>query len=149
MKGQVLHAVWYNIPCEAVGEIWNWSLLGMKGCFITYFNTDLERHTPKQQPWHTIPRPFINSIIYQLEYQQIVIAAHFTQKFWQASQDHQKLYLRATFCNHRESLQFFRITHNFSKDTLWWVIPKNHIKNFERYLLFRKFSKNRSMMVDG
>ena len=32
-----------------------------------------------------------------------MIAAHFTQKFWQASQDHQKLHLRATFCNHRES----------------------------------------------
>ena len=31
MKSQVLHAVWCNIPGEAAGEIWNWSLLGVKG----------------------------------------------------------------------------------------------------------------------
>ena len=31
MKSQVLHTVWYNISGEAVGEIWNWSLLGVKG----------------------------------------------------------------------------------------------------------------------
>ena len=31
MKSQVLHTVWCNISGEATGEIWNWSLLGMKG----------------------------------------------------------------------------------------------------------------------
>ena len=31
MKSQVLHTVWCNIAGEAAGEIWNWSLLGVKG----------------------------------------------------------------------------------------------------------------------
>ena len=31
MKNQVLHTVWYNISGEAAGEIWTWSLLGVKG----------------------------------------------------------------------------------------------------------------------
>ena len=31
MKSQVLHTVWCNISGEAAGEIWNWSLLGVKG----------------------------------------------------------------------------------------------------------------------
>ena len=31
MKGQVLHTVWRYIFGEATGEIWNWSLLGVKG----------------------------------------------------------------------------------------------------------------------
>ena len=31
MKSQVLHAVWCNISGEAAGEIWHWSLLGVKG----------------------------------------------------------------------------------------------------------------------
>ena len=31
MKSKVLHTVWCNIPGEAAGEIWNWSLLGLKG----------------------------------------------------------------------------------------------------------------------
>ena len=30
MKSQVLHTVWFNISCEAAGEIWNWSLLRVK-----------------------------------------------------------------------------------------------------------------------
>ena len=30
MKSQVLHTVWCNISAEAAGEIWNWSLLGVK-----------------------------------------------------------------------------------------------------------------------
>ena len=30
MKSQVLHTVWCNISGEATGEIWNWSLLGVK-----------------------------------------------------------------------------------------------------------------------
>ena len=34
MKSQVLHTVWWNISGEAVGEIWNWSLLGVKGLSI-------------------------------------------------------------------------------------------------------------------
>ena len=31
MENQVLHTVWCYIPGEAAGEIWNWSLLGVKG----------------------------------------------------------------------------------------------------------------------
>ena len=34
MKSKVLHTVWCNIPGEAAGEIWNWSLLGLKGLKI-------------------------------------------------------------------------------------------------------------------
>ena len=31
MKSQTLHTGWCNISGEAAGEIWNWSLLGVKG----------------------------------------------------------------------------------------------------------------------
>ena len=31
MKSQVLHTMWCNISGEAAGEIWKWSLLGVKG----------------------------------------------------------------------------------------------------------------------
>ena len=31
MESQVLHTVWCNISGEATGEIWYWSLLGVKG----------------------------------------------------------------------------------------------------------------------
>ena len=31
MKNQVLHTVWCNISGETAGEIWTWSLLGVKG----------------------------------------------------------------------------------------------------------------------
>ena len=31
MERQVLPTVWCNISGEAAGEIWNWSLLGVKG----------------------------------------------------------------------------------------------------------------------
>ena len=31
MKSQVLHTVWCNMTGEATGEIWSWSLLGVKG----------------------------------------------------------------------------------------------------------------------
>ena len=31
MKSQVLHTVWCHISCEAAGEIWHWSLSGVKG----------------------------------------------------------------------------------------------------------------------
>ena len=34
MKSQVLHTVWCNISGEAAGEIWYWSLLGMKGLML-------------------------------------------------------------------------------------------------------------------
>ena len=30
-KSKVIHAVWCNITCEAAGEIWTWSLLGVRG----------------------------------------------------------------------------------------------------------------------
>ena len=36
MKNQVLHTVWCNISGEAAGEIWHWSLLGVKGLNITF-----------------------------------------------------------------------------------------------------------------
>ena len=31
MKRHNLHTVWCNISGEAAGEIWHWSLLGVKG----------------------------------------------------------------------------------------------------------------------
>ena len=31
MKSQVLHTVWRSVSGEAAGEIWHWSLLGVKG----------------------------------------------------------------------------------------------------------------------
>ena len=31
MKSQVLHTTWCHISGEAAGEIWTWSLLGVKG----------------------------------------------------------------------------------------------------------------------
>ena len=31
MENHVLHTVWCNISGEAAGEVWNWSLLGVKG----------------------------------------------------------------------------------------------------------------------
>ena len=31
MESQVLHTVWCNITGETAGEIWSWSLLGVKG----------------------------------------------------------------------------------------------------------------------
>ena len=31
MKSQVLHTVWHSISGEAAGEIWHWSLSGVKG----------------------------------------------------------------------------------------------------------------------
>ena len=34
MKSQVLHTVWCYISGEAAGEIWHWSLLGVKGFVI-------------------------------------------------------------------------------------------------------------------
>ena len=36
MKSQVLHTVWCNISGEAAGEVWTWSLLGVKGLILAY-----------------------------------------------------------------------------------------------------------------
>ena len=36
MKSQVLHTVWCDISGEAAGEIWHWSLLGVKGLSLCY-----------------------------------------------------------------------------------------------------------------
>ena len=42
MKSQVLHTVWCNTSGEAAGEIWNWSLLGVKGFKSSIFpNTQI------------------------------------------------------------------------------------------------------------
>ena len=30
-ESKVSHAVWCNITCEAAGQIWTWSLLGVRG----------------------------------------------------------------------------------------------------------------------
>ena len=38
MKSQVLHTVWCNISCEAAGEIWHWSLSGLKGLTMEMFS---------------------------------------------------------------------------------------------------------------
>ena len=37
MKSQVLHTVWCNISGEAAGEIWHWSLSGVKGLSVCGF----------------------------------------------------------------------------------------------------------------
>ena len=37
MKSQVLHTVWCNISGQAAGEIWHWSLLGVKGLQCALF----------------------------------------------------------------------------------------------------------------
>ena len=34
IKSQVLHTAWCNISGEAAGEIWHWSLLGVKGLIL-------------------------------------------------------------------------------------------------------------------
>ena len=41
MKSQVLHTVWCYISGEAAGEIWHWSLLGVKE--FSVINTANER----------------------------------------------------------------------------------------------------------
>ena len=39
-KSKVIHAVWCNITCEAAGQIWTWSLLGVRGLKqLTLFTT--------------------------------------------------------------------------------------------------------------
>ena len=35
MKSQVLHTVWCNMTGEATGEIWTWSLSGVKGITVS------------------------------------------------------------------------------------------------------------------
>ena len=45
MKTQVLHSVWCNISGEAAGEIWHWSLLGVKG--LMGFHHCLGRHSTR------------------------------------------------------------------------------------------------------
>ena len=54
MKSQVLHTVWYNITGEAAGEIWTWSLLGVKGstnesCCITQVQKVHSSNLPKEK----------------------------------------------------------------------------------------------------
>ena len=50
MKSQVLHTVWCNMTGEATGEIWTWSLSGMKGLIE-------RRCTPTSFPGSFISRP--------------------------------------------------------------------------------------------
>ena len=44
MKSQVLLTVWCNISGEAAGEIWHWSLSGVKGLNWTHFSS-IERRS--------------------------------------------------------------------------------------------------------
>ena len=39
-KSKVLFTVWRNIYGEAAGEIWNWSLLGVKGLIDAAFDSN-------------------------------------------------------------------------------------------------------------
>ena len=39
MKSQALHTVWFHISCETTRDVWNWSLLGVKG-----LNTHTSHH---------------------------------------------------------------------------------------------------------
>ena len=53
MKSQlVLHTVWCNVSGEAAGEIWNWSLLGVKGqlrwCYTGQLATPLTCNADSQ-----------------------------------------------------------------------------------------------------
>ena len=43
MESQVLHTAWCYISGEAAGEIWNWSLLGVKGLKVNEEGLTLER----------------------------------------------------------------------------------------------------------
>ena len=45
MKSQVLHTVWAYISVEAAGEIWHWSLLGVKGLKWVAFAQNLPSST--------------------------------------------------------------------------------------------------------
>ena len=62
MKRQVLHTVWCNIAGEAEGEIWNWSVLGVKRSilrksswtlprFCIYENSNHKKATEVKHTW--------------------------------------------------------------------------------------------------
>ena len=64
MKSQVLHTVWCSISGEAAGEIWTWSLLGVKWLMAGRCSADLQpvqievkyfnvawRNFPSKQHW--------------------------------------------------------------------------------------------------
>ena len=56
MKSQILHTVWCNSSGEAAGEIWNWSLLGVKGLTIGKHICLIDLHTcPPLSPGPTEP----------------------------------------------------------------------------------------------
>ena len=60
LKSQVLHTVWCNISGRAAGEIWNWSLLGVKARLLVpgTFKTHFPRRTPNDDAHHEIvPKP--------------------------------------------------------------------------------------------
>ena len=72
MKSQVLHTVWCHISGEAAGEIWNWSLLGVKGCNVIVIPIVCRHYFPrtcgeswwdrngrkkKKRPWTSLPAP--------------------------------------------------------------------------------------------
>ena len=52
MKSQVLHTVWCNISGEAAGEIWHWSLLGVKGLNV-WLSGSLSPKTVPHSQYHT------------------------------------------------------------------------------------------------
>ena len=54
MQSQVLHTVWCNISGEAAGEIWHWSLLGVKGLInAAYYEIKCQLHPSPRFPYST------------------------------------------------------------------------------------------------
>ena len=55
---KVPHTVWCNISGEAVGEIWNWSLLGVKGLMMAYLGSlVLSILKVAHKGWRITPHP--------------------------------------------------------------------------------------------
>ena len=50
MNSQVLHTVWCNISAEPAGEIWHWSLLGVKG--LTFLSIVVHYHYHRRRHRH-------------------------------------------------------------------------------------------------
>ena len=49
MKSQILHTIWCTIFGAAAGEIWSWSVLGMKGLIDCFY-------LPCPAPWKNLDR---------------------------------------------------------------------------------------------
>ena len=74
-KSQIHHIVWCYISGEAAGEIWNWSLLGVKGLLGTYSLHSITLVLMYVYNYIYECIHFVCAfILYGLAYQQIVIA---------------------------------------------------------------------------